>query len=256
MNLQKELQLFIDIGVRRFKFKFGFVILFLSLFFSNSTFSQTNDSTYHNYLLNNNVPKRTYRTGLTKSILKTNLIQLLDGEFQTIWEHRFNDLFGFDVGPGLIMPYTFNKFEGLNAETDETDGFMKKTSNIFLFHLASFENKKFGFSFQLEPKLYFNSKTRFLTTDHSNSLGPFYHFRSYSSLMINEIGLAYTNIPGFSKLSYTQSIAFSYTIQTPFNNESDLKFIGKPTSTLNRHGLPNYTSFRIYVRMDLGLFIN
>jgi len=248
------MQVIIKIVMKWFRSKLGIVMLFLSLFSSNNTFSQSSDSTYLKYLLDKDVPKRTYKTGMTKNILKTNLIQLFDGEFQTIWEHRFNNLIGLDIGPGLIMPYTFNRFDGLNAVNEE-DAFMRKVSNIFLSRLDGFDNKKFGFSFQVEPRLYYNSKTKFLTTDHSNSIGPFYHFRSYSSLVINELGLAYTFIPGFSKLSYTQSIAFSYTIQTPFNSESDLKFIGYPTKALSSHNLPYYTSFRIYFRMDLGLFL-
>ena len=230
--------------------------LLLTLFLSQHIFTQSNDSTYLNYLLkNNNVPKRTFRTGMTKNILKTNIIQLLDGELQTIWEHHINDLFGFDIGPGLILPYTLNKYIG-SESAYEGDNLLVSSGNLFLYHKVGFENKKFGFSFQAEPKFYFNSKTKFLTTDHSNSIGPFYHFRSYSNLLINEIGLAYTYIPGFDKITYVPSIAFSYTIQTPMNSASELKFFGNPIATLNSYNLTDYTSFRIYFRMNFGYIFN
>ena len=243
--------------MKQLRFRIGISIMSLLLLCSQSIYCQSNDSTYLNYLLKNkDVSKRYDRTGMSKNILKTNIIQMFDGEFQTTWEHRFNDNVGFDFGPGLIFPYSFNKVFGTEPPSEEIQTGLFKYIDTFLYHRKGFENKKLGVSLLFEPKFYFFSKTKFLTTDHSNSIGPFYHFRSYSNLTINEFGIAYTYIPGTSKLSYTPSIAFSYTIQTPFNNESDLKFFGNPTTTINSHNLPDYTSFRIYVRMDLGYVFN
>lgn len=243
--------------MKQFRHGIRITTVLFSLLCSQFIYCQSNDSTYINYLLkNNDVPKRNDRISMSKNIIKTNLIQLFDGEFQTTWEHRFNDNFGFDLGPGLLLPYTSNKIIGLESGYENEDDLLFKSGELFLYHKEGFENNKIGFSLQFEPKFYFFSKTKLLTTDHSNSIGPFYHFRSYSNLSINEIGVAYTYIPGQSKLCYTPSIAFSYTIQTPFNNESDLKFFGKPTNSINNHGLPDYTSFRIYVRMDFGYVFN
>lgn len=243
--------------MKQLRFKIGTSIISLMIFYSLSIYCQSNDSTYLNYLLKyKNVSKRYDRTGMSKNILKTNIVQLLDGEFQTNWEHRFNDNFGFDLGPGLILPYSCNSFYGSNAyDVDDIEGIFKPMI-LFLYNNKQFVNKNFGFSLLFEPKFYFFSKTKFITTDHSNSIGPFYRFRSYSNLTINEFGIAYTYIPGISKLTYTPSVAFSYTIQTPFNNESDLKFFGNPTANINSHNLPDYTSFRIYVRVDLGYVFN
>lgn len=239
------------------KLKFKIYLSLILLLYSTFTFCQSNDSTYLKYLLKNkDVSKRYDRTCLSKNILKTNIVQLLDGEFQTTWEHRFNNNFGFDLGPGLILPYSCNSYFGRDTNIKVDRSWMFNAMSIFLYNNEQFVNEQFGFSLLVEPKYYFFSKTKLITTDHSNSIGPFYRFRSYSNLTINEFGIAYTYLPGFSKLTYTPSVAFSYTIQTPFNNVSDLKFFGNPTSKINSLNLPNYHSFRIYIRVDIGYVFN
>jgi len=236
---------------------FRLITFLLSLIFIQQIFTQTNDSTYLNFLLkDDNGPKRNYRVDMTKNILKTNVIQIFDGELQTTWEHRFNYKFGFDIGTGLIMPYSINKYSPLNSGYDGPPNIFLKSGDLFLFHNNEFENKKFGVSFLIEPKYYYYSKTLFLSRYYANSIGPFYRIRSYSNLLINEFGLAYTYIYAHRVALYTPSVAFSYTIQTPFNGESDLKYYGNALSKLNRHGLHDYISFRIYVRLLIGYVIN
>lgn len=224
---------------------------------TNDSLKVKSDTAYTNYLSRHeNTFQRTYRIGMTKNIFKTNLIQLVDGEFQTIWEHRFNNRFGFDIGPGLILPFSLNKTIGVNASI--SNDYSSKINNLyditklFLYNVDGFDNNKPGFSFMIEPKYYFFVKTKLRITDHHAAVGSFYHFRKYSNLLINEVGISYTYLVSNYKLFYSPSIALSYTIQTPFNQISDLKFLGNPSSTLSGHNLPYYTSLRIYIRMYLG----
>lgn len=237
--------------------KVGASIIFIILSGLHTIYCQTNDSTYINYLLNNySSPKRNNQLTSNKNFLKTNFIQLFDGEVQAIWEHRLNEKFGFDIGPGFLLPYTSNSYFGVDTGFINDLPWFFSSGILFMYNNSEYRNEKFGISMFVEPKHYFLTKTKFLTTDHFSSIGPFYRFRSYSNLIINEVGVAYTNIASTGKFLYNLTYAFSYTIQSPIYNETDLKFFGKPTQNLNRFELPYFTSFRIYARMDIGYALN
>lgn len=237
--------------------KIKIVLIFCFIICSQFSFAQSNDSTYLNVIKKKHLnPTSTISTGLTKDILKIDIIQLFDGGFQPIWEHRFNDDFGFDIGVGLLMQYSLNKKIGFDSNSFADDKFIYNIGKLFFYYNDTFDNQKLGYSFQFEPKYYFLTKPKFISLYHSNSIGPFYRFRSYSNLLINEIGLEYTYYPKLVKILFAPTIALSYTIQTPFNNVSELKYFGKQTQNLNSHGLPDYTSLRLCFRLNIGYIFN
>lgn len=215
----------------------SFLFAFL---FSATVFSQTNDSTYQQYLLNNkNVPKRVYYNSDVKNILKTSIFSIVDGNIPIIWEHRFNDYFALEGGPGLILPYTV------------TDLFVGDTSHDF-FHLlgqnTNFKNRKIGASFQLEPKL-------FLGLSSSYYISTFYRYRGYSSLHINEVGIAYGVNLDSDYLANELSFALSYLNQVPISENSEVRFAGVKSSNLSSYGLAMVNTIQLSLRLHLGYII-
>jgi len=222
------------------------ILLVFTLIFSFHLSGQTNDSTYQQYLLNNSeVPKRVYYSGDSKNIVKTDIISIAGGHLPIIWEHRFNDHFGFDAGPGLLLPYTFFDILGKGSRDAYPDFFP------FVIN-PNFENKKLGISLRLEPKIYWNTEHQITALSHSNSISTFYNFKSYSNLLINEIGVAYTHIADNNKAAIQPSFAFSYVVQTPFNDVSNVKYLGKSSDDLSSYGLPKISCFRFYMRFQVG----
>ena len=221
-------------------------LLVITLLISFHLSGQTNDSTYQQYLLNNrDVPRRVNYSSDHRNIIKTDIISIAGGHLPIIWEHRFNDHFGFDAGPGLLLPYTFFDILGKGSRDAYPDFFP------FVIN-PNFENKKLGISLRLEPKIYWNTEHQITALSHSNSISTFYNFKSYSNLSINEIGVAYTYIADFDKFTYQPSFALSYVVQTPFNDVSNVRYLGKPSDTLSSYGLPRISCFRLYFRLNLG----
>jgi len=221
-------------------------LLALTLIFSIHLSGQTNDSTYQQYLLNNrDVPKRVYYASDAKNIIKTDIISIAGGHLPIIWEHRFNDHFGFDAGPGLLLPYSFFDILG--------EGWGDAYPDFFPFVInPNFVNKNLGISLRLEPKIYWKTEHQFTSMSHSNSISTFYNLKSYSNLLINEIGVAYTYIADFDKFTYQPSFALSYVIQTPFHDESNVKYFGKASADLSNYGLHKISCFRLYFRLNMG----
>lgn len=215
---------------------------------SGSLLAQTSDSIYQEYLLNNhNVPKRVHYTNDSRNIIKTNIISVIDGHLPIIWEHKFDNCFGFEAGPGIIFPYTFFEIIGQN----KPDNFFKP---LFPFIInPTFSDRKLGVSFQIEPKLY-------LGNTPWGSLGSFYSFKSYSKLLIHEIGFAFNFIdqyPGSKNFASQMGITFSYVNQIPLYNVEDVKYVGTESNDLSVYGLPKVSCFRLAFRLQVGyLFDN
>lgn len=226
--------------------KLSAIFLVLTILSISNLSGQTKDSIYLQYLLNNSeIPKRVYYSGDHKNIIKTDIISIAGGHLPIIWEHRFNDYLGFDAGPGLLLPYTFFDFLGKDSRAAYPDFFP------FIIN-PNFENKKMGISLRLEPKMYWYTDNQITALSHSNSISTFYNFKSYSNLLINEIGVAYTYIDDFNKFTYQPSFALSYVVQMPFNNASNVRYLGKPSDSLSSYGLPRISCFRLYFRLNLG----
>ncbi|WP_243349744.1 hypothetical protein [Parabacteroides sp. FAFU027] len=221
-----------------------FTIIYLCiLLFSGTFFAQTSDSIYQQYLLNNkNVPKRVYYTDNSQNILKTNIFSLLDGHLPIIWEHRFDNNMGFELGPGIILPYTFSDIIG-QKQLEE----IYKPNFPFILN-PDFSNKKLGVSFHLEPKLYLGSSPW-------GSLGTFYSFKSYSKMWMNQIGLAFNFIdeyPSSKKYATQMGITFSYVNQIPYYNIADVRYTGTSYESLSGHGLPMINCFLLAFRFQPG----
>ncbi|MDD3489910.1 MAG: hypothetical protein PHR62_08510 [Paludibacter sp.] len=228
--------------------KKGIGVILCGLISSLSVFSQTNDTTYINLIQKRKAINETS----TKNVIKTDILTLFDGEFQPVWEHRFTDRVGFEVGAGLLMPYSLTtKYLGFTENMDH-NSLISKIANLTIYNNAAFDNNKFGYSFLIEPKYYFKTKEKFITLRSSGSIGTFYRFRSYSDLLINEIGLSCSYIPNIFSFLTSPTIALSYTIQTPLSPGSEYKFFGDQKTTLNRYGLPDCTSVRLYMRLNIG----
>ncbi|MDP4271367.1 MAG: hypothetical protein Q8909_14790 [Bacteroidota bacterium] len=223
-------------------------IIFLFIF-SIGLFAQSNDSTYLKYLLHNsNVAKRTYYPGDSKNEIKTDIISIADGHLPIIWEHRFNNHLGVDAGPGILLPYTF--FDILGKGSGEA------YPNFFPFVTnPNFENKKLGVSFRVEPKIYYKTEHQITALSHFNSISTFYSCKAYSKLFINEVGLAYTYIADTDKFAIQPTFAFSYISQIPFNDVSDVKYMGKQSDDLSGYGLPKVSCFRLYLRFQVGYIL-
>ena len=227
--------------------KLSTVFLFL-LLFSAGLMAQTSDSIYQQYLLNNhNVPKRVYYTDDSKNIIKTNIFSIIDGNLPIIWEHKFDNCLGFEIGPGIILPYTFFDIIGQN-KTDE----LFKPSFPFIIN-PTFSNRKLGVSFQVEPKLYLGNVPW-------GSLGTFYSLKSYSKLLIHEIGFAFNFIdqyPGSKNFASQMGITFSYLNQIPLYNVENVKYIGTVSNEFSSYGLPKVSCFLLAFRLQVGyLFDN
>lgn len=242
----------VNLGVRIIRNVANKLIVLFFILNSLSVLSQTNDSTYLNYLLKDkSVPKRNDYAGDKKNIIKTNIISIIDGELPIIWEHRFNDRFGFDIGPGLIMPYSANKRFG--AEDMETAPFFDK--NIFYLN-PDFENTKFSASFLVEPKVFFHLNDKFIIKKTITFLSPFFRVKAYPNQFVKEIGISYGGVREESKFSSSLSFALSYTIETPYDSDTVLKYRGTASKRISSFNLPEYTLLRFYIRINIGTVIN
>lgn len=208
--------------------------------FSMAVFSQQNDSTYQQYLLNNkNVPKRVYYNSNEKNILKTSIFSIMDGNLPIIWEHRFNDYLALKGGPGLLLPYT------------QTDLFTSDDLYDFYNLLGvntNFKQRKIGASFQLESKLYMDICSSYF-------ISAFYRYRGYSSLNINEIGIAYGVDLDSDYFANELSFAVSYLNQVPISENSEVRFSGVKSSNLSSYGLAMVNTIQISFRLHLGYII-
>jgi len=161
------------------------LLLFFSILISSiiNVCSQTNDSTYQKYLLNNqNVPRRIYYGTDTHDILKTDITSLIDGILPVIWEHRFTEHLGIDGGVGLIMPYSV-----VDIFRNDADNFNESS---FFGYNPSFKNRNFGASLQIEPKIYFSDNNSLFIGNNGHSfLSAFYNLKGYNQLKLSEIGL-------------------------------------------------------------------
>lgn len=220
-----------------------FVIYILLLIFVIKITAQTNDSTYQQYLLNPKiVPKRVYYTDDSRNIIKTNPLTIFDGYLHVIWEHKFKNNLGFDVAPGIILPYTIFDLIGKEKVSE-----IYKASFPFIRN-SEFLNNKFGIGIQLEPKLYIGANPW-------GAIGTFYSFKSYSALLIQELGITFNVFDYYKelhKVSSQMGITISYVIQTPKSDQYNVRYIGKQSDNLNIYGLYDINSIRISLRVQVG----
>lgn len=238
--------------------KFSVTFLLFAFLFSVTVYSQTNDSTYLNYLLKNkNVATRSVNAGEAHNILKTDLITIFNGQLPIIWEHRFNRSLGFDAGIGIILPYTFFKILGEDVNPNPGLYYDPPYPNFFPFIVNPlFQNNKLGFSLYAAPKVYFETNHRYEALSHSNCLGVFYQLRSFSKLLINEVGITYSSISENDKLSFQPTVSLSYVMQTPFSDVQDVKYHGKASTSLTSHGLPSVNAIRLSFTFPIGYVFN
>ena len=197
------------------------VLLFCSISISSifNVCSQTNDSTYQKYLLNNqNVPKRIYYGTDTRNILKTDITSILDGILPIIWEHRFTEHLGIDGGVGLIMPYSV-----IDIFRKEADNFSESS---FFGYNPSFKNKKIGASLQIEPKLFFSdNNSLFIGSRGYSFLSAFYNLKGYSQLKISEIGLGWGVTGDIDRVTLQMIFSVFVVNQTASSGYDDFKYI-------------------------------
>lgn len=238
--------------------KFSVTFLLFAFLFSVTVYSQQNDTTYLNYLLKNkNVATRSVNAGEAHNILKTDLITIFNGQLPIIWEHRFNRSLGFDAGIGILLPYT--SFEILENIRADPNGFNVPIDYPNFFPLIvnpAFRNKKLGISLYAAPKIYFETNHRYEVLSHSNSLGIFYQLRSFSKLLINEVGITYAYILEDDVISSQPTVSLSYVMQTPYSDVQDVKYHGKASVDLTSRGLPSVNAIRLSFTFPLGYVFN
>lgn len=218
------------------------ILTLLNLF----TKAQTNDSTYLNYLNNStSIPKMKSIGTDMKNIIKTDIFSIVDGHLPIIWEHRFKDNLGFDIGSGLLLPYNFFKILG--------KGSLDAYPDFFPFIInPNFKNDKFGISFYAAPKFYFRSIKNDLLDDHIDCISTYYTMKSYSDLFINEVGITYTYILNYSAVTFQPLFGISYINQAPHNDIANVKYRGTQSLNVSEHGLPYVNSIRIFMRFNIG----
>jgi hypothetical protein len=203
--------------------------------------SQTNDSTYQKYLLNNqNVPKRIYYGTDTRNILKTDITSILDGIIPVIWEHRFSEHLGMDGGLGLIMPYSI-----IDLFSKEADNFY---GTSFFGYNPSFKNKKIGVSLQIEPKLFFSDNSLLIGNKGYSFLSAFYNLKGYDQLKISEIGLGWGITGELDKVSLQMIFSVFMVNQTAYSDYNDFKYIDFLTSVDGNTA----KSLRASIRIQIG----
>ena len=207
--------------------------------------SQTNDSTYQQYLLNNhNVPKRIYYTKDIRNVVKTDLVSILDGVLPIIWEHRFSESIVLDGGVGLIMPYSIIDVFGYSARANSNNG----SQNNLLGYNQSFDNDKFGTSVHLEPKLYFSESGSSIDSNSNAYMSLFYDRKAYDRLGMTAFGAAYGYEIDYDKISLDLSFAIYKVKQNAFSDYNDFKF----TAGLSERNGTTAESLRLSLRCQIG----
>ena len=222
--------------------KYLFLVVLLVVSSSFQLLSQTSDSTYQQYLLNNkNVPKRIYYCSENLDILKTNLSAILDGNVPLIWEHRFNEYYAIDGGPGLILPYSMIDYFK-NSELGNTNPFGLN---------SNFENKKLGFSYEIEPKLFLADNSLFINHNGYSFFSVFYKELLYSNLRIKELGVGLGITCDFDRTTIQMIFSICYDQQTLLDNFYNFKYLG-PFSSVESNTANN---LRLSLRLELGYIL-
>jgi hypothetical protein len=207
--------------------------------------SQTNDSTYQKYLLNNqNVPKRIYYGTDIHNILKTDITSIIDGIIPIIWEHRFTEHLGIDGGVGLIMPYSV-----LDLFSKEASNFSGKS---FFGYNPSFKNKKIGASLQIEPKLFISDNSLFIGNKGCTFLSAFYNLKGYNQLNISEIGMGWGVSGELDKVCLQMIFSVFMINQTAYSESTDFKYIDFLTTVDGNTA----KSLRASLRIQIGYNFN
>lgn len=216
-------------------------LFFFSSFLSLS--AQTNDSTYQQYLLNNqNVPKRVYYSSDVKNIIKTDIPSIIDGIFPIIWEHRFTDKLGIEGGIGLIMPYSVIDYFNENDR--------RTFSDVGLFGLnPAFNNEKYGTGLHIEPRFFTSGTPLFLGSNGTSFISCTYNRNFYSNLDISEFGAGYGTTFESDIMSLQLAISIFRVNQTAHNSADDFKYQGQFCQV---EGL-NAKSLRISIGIQVGL---
>lgn len=251
------------------KIKIAFFFLFAFLCQFPKIGAQTTDSIYALYLKDpTKVPPRVKYTSDKFNAIKLRVFDMMDGHLPIVWEHRFNNWLGVDLAPGLILPFTINDYINSNVLDDlsfsviDNSGLSIGTTKMN----TSFVNHHLGFSAFVQPKVYAGdivigerSPTRSTQTYPWLSCGPFYSFKNYSSVMINEVGFAFDFITYSSSEHFTSQwgVSVSYLQQSPKHNISEVRYNGVQSPELSMFGIPNVNILRITLRYQLGyIFAN
>ncbi|WP_165021271.1 hypothetical protein [Dysgonomonas sp. ZJ279] len=104
--------------------------------------------------------------GYPTSIIKTDILSIIDGDLPIIYEHRFSSLFAVEAGVGLILPYE-----------NEISTFPISAENN-----RNFKNTKFGYSLLAAPRIYFAHSSK-------NYMALMVRYRRYDELSIAEYGV-------------------------------------------------------------------
>lgn len=246
------------------KFKVSLLVLFSVLCMSPKVSAQTTDSIYALYLKDpTKVPPRVKYTSDKFNAIKLRVFDMLDGHLPIVWEHRFNNWLGVDLAPGIILPFTINDY--IKSETLDRISFSPFESpqlSVGLIKMNStFVNHHFGYSAFVQPKVYAGEirigerrPTRSTQAYPWLSCGPFYSFKNYSSVMINEVGFAFDFITYSSSEHFTSQygVSISYMMQSPKHNIQEVRYNGVQSSELSMFGIPNVNVVRVTLRYQLG----
>jgi hypothetical protein len=231
--------------------------------------SQSTDSTYLDYLLNNpEVPKRYFSRQDAQHLIKTDLADLIAGRFPLIWEYRISEKIGFDASLGLILPYNFIDaglvFGSTGYNLDESkSGFQRfLPTPVFVTNGFSespgsktYVNKKYGHTFYIHPRYYFLKRSRMPLVDDLCAIGLFYKYKSYSDLKVNEFGLSYSLIIDDVISSAQLCINLSYQMQSPLYDVKNVRFSGRKFDSLTRYGLPSVGAWVMTLNIPIGFIL-
>ncbi len=203
-----------------------FGVFYLILISSFSVVSaKTADSTSYFYTKYESEKELTY----IPNVLKTDVYSIAEGDLPIILEHRFSDRFTLEGGVGVLLPYT-SKFLSLGAAAELN---------------SHFTNTQLGYSFLMEPKLFYKYKTELYQCF-------IVRYRHYNQLLISEYG--YGNGAEFcvGKFIIDPTLLITFSWQKPLGSDGEYKYYN---SVLSESGSGKQAVFRITLSIKFGYAI-